>query len=1795
MSFKKIISLFMIMLIIVLPVSFALEITHTPDEDVTDVTMNSALISWLTGLAADATINYGTSAESLDQSDTDSDMTTSHSFTLENLEAETTYYYALTSCASEEDCMTIDTESFDTLANDGQIGVIEIIDVTVVEVTQDTAMINWQTGVVSDSSVLYAESEQELEEEPEEQYNPNEVTNHTSILTELLSGTTYYFKVRSTAGDAVGESSTEEFTTELDEDDFLRLDEMPSVIAGNILYVSGISRPGQLRVYTNDIQSASASSQVTEQGFNVSVVLDSARVENNIIGYNRIRVAAWDNEGASDTEEFPVIVDTTPPTLNVNPLSDATGDQSLNISGMSEVGATIRVLVNGQESATAEINGTYFEVSVPVPSEGESNISVVAYDIAGNDNRQDFSVLIDRTPPTMEFDTDFSETTHMQIYKIKGTTEPGATVTVINIGDYESYESFVDARTGGESQRVSILFDPVGLVMGAERTATANSNGHFEVFVNLMMSIDNEYGENRLFITATDKAGNSYVSPVISVRFEPGCLDWIPGAIASYPFAIYLETWHAGSIEASAFIPLEYAGAGEPSNVNVEIRLDGTKGNNDLVQLGPTRSYFQADRTREDTYGTVYVSVPINIRTTNLNQEQLKEILTNCAPSDVTDAEIGGTGVKVGDVISGQCLDVYLTVDIAYNIGREAASCKNYPLVQFGVEFPLLLTKWLTPEQINDTIHDIIDPLINFTEKAAELSMQASMYTLAGCAAMILYNYASTLFGGGATSASGCAADPMTYWICDRVMCPSIPRSCGEFAKVAQTSKEFGKDEIVSYAAELESVNDNQYLTLIPVTDQSTFLDTYLGDDTDDRLRSDRLLLQNSFLYCQQEALRRGEDVTHMAHISRATRDSSGVTVSTVSSYDCVFTKNNKADRFDSNAADAESYFQDFLPGSCYKDDCPQYDQSKCMFAKGYGWAPSESLYSSAVCGCLPGLYGHFTNYNTILKGARQCLQQALIGEVQGGMCERLLAMFVCDLMIDVLKVTLFHDKGSGGVDLTPRLIDPVKAGQRKSEITTGLRDRYGGVLTEKLGLSTSELANKMCIGGITGDWSIIQESMTKFVKSIEIEPVISLMADSRPQGFDYFTGKMSIGYTATLGIIPGGDMEGVNLYLECDRGYEGGDMCGAQIDRRRIAAVPTRMQRGQIYNKNIFEQIDDSRWWYNKAVLEYKYRIGGEIKSEVMIKPIRKRGTLGFSCDFSLVGGISCQTPVMDEFGIVELLDEIKLSPKPDRYYSGNVVNLLVPMFNDYTRPFYLRVTVEGEGAQTRSIEYMIPAKQYANQMVTYNLPVFTVPSTGGGKTGSGITARLEGDYEDIQGLLFEIRAGQSQQEAAPVEIRVYQTADDAEPLRYSLKPTYRDASDAEKFGFCKLAVADENAPYKVGWGDYSKTGVGSDDDENDVVNRADLEKWIEDNIPTNPVEDPPVQDDFAGYVGNNVLTSVRTGYIPCFILQNKHLIAGKGIRIFAIEVIGDFLQSANVRLLRPNNPPIIDKGIRPSTTTTSSNVGTRSIKIEVYKDTGGNAHDGEGDTPIIYDAAPQEILRGFTIAGQPATGNTRPLVEIVEPAGDYVPTQDGWVPIGMNMLDDKNEIDRIQVGIFQGRVQNSNVDMDGALCAIDIRKKEGSSVFNPHNFEKTTGTKETLGIVDGQNKCALDFTPTEGELNFKNAPFQFFSFKLSGFANNQDMPDTEEYSVAVKAFTGKRTESTLGALTREKSFDVKTFSFDERSDGLAVGDVMVCQGGAPQGASVSSDMPPGCKNFGPPINERLGSPSGEEGDVAE
>ena len=153
---------------------------------VAHITETTAIISWTTDEPATSHVEYGTSDSYGQFSTLTTDLGTSHSVTLEGLEADTLYHFR----ARSGNEATSANDTFTTLDTTPPV----ISGVVISDITTTSAVVSWTTDEDSTSQVEHGTSESYGQASA---LNSDLATSHVISLSDLTAGTSYHFVAKS--------------------------------------------------------------------------------------------------------------------------------------------------------------------------------------------------------------------------------------------------------------------------------------------------------------------------------------------------------------------------------------------------------------------------------------------------------------------------------------------------------------------------------------------------------------------------------------------------------------------------------------------------------------------------------------------------------------------------------------------------------------------------------------------------------------------------------------------------------------------------------------------------------------------------------------------------------------------------------------------------------------------------------------------------------------------------------------------------------------------------------------------------------------------------------------------------------------------------------------------------------------------------------------------------------------------------------------------------------------------------------------------------------------------------------------------------------------------------------------------------------------------------------------------------------------------------------------------------------------------------------------------------------------
>lgn len=170
--------------------------------NVSNITQTTATVTWNTNIATDGVVNYGLTAGYGSSASDPAPPSTGHSVTLTGLSAGTTYHYQVTSSAGGGNSASSNDATLATQAPTP----VAISNVNVVNIGTSSATVTWTANQPTDGTVDYG---------PTAGYGSSASdpappsTSHSVTLSGLSAGTTYHYRVTSSAGGGNSASSND--------------------------------------------------------------------------------------------------------------------------------------------------------------------------------------------------------------------------------------------------------------------------------------------------------------------------------------------------------------------------------------------------------------------------------------------------------------------------------------------------------------------------------------------------------------------------------------------------------------------------------------------------------------------------------------------------------------------------------------------------------------------------------------------------------------------------------------------------------------------------------------------------------------------------------------------------------------------------------------------------------------------------------------------------------------------------------------------------------------------------------------------------------------------------------------------------------------------------------------------------------------------------------------------------------------------------------------------------------------------------------------------------------------------------------------------------------------------------------------------------------------------------------------------------------------------------------------------------------------------------------------------------
>lgn len=271
------------------------------------------------------------------------------------------------------------------------VNALEISNVRAEEITENSAIVKWETDEAADGFVSYGSNKSELTTTGE----ARETKEHSFGLTGLLNSTDYFFKVKSKGIEDNKGGNFYSFKTLVKVLDNTPPEInliLPEVISEDRINIKGETEAGaEVRLKVND-GLAGVKEAVGENFSFIEVKLKANSL-------NKILVEAKDKAGNIGSKELKVLSDTARPKIELKGLPAVVTDSKIKLEGTISENASLEILLNNQSVHKKETELISVEINLV---EGNNTIKAMAVDKAGLQGEAEAKTFLDTKPPAFK-------------------------------------------------------------------------------------------------------------------------------------------------------------------------------------------------------------------------------------------------------------------------------------------------------------------------------------------------------------------------------------------------------------------------------------------------------------------------------------------------------------------------------------------------------------------------------------------------------------------------------------------------------------------------------------------------------------------------------------------------------------------------------------------------------------------------------------------------------------------------------------------------------------------------------------------------------------------------------------------------------------------------------------------------------------------------------------------------------------------------------------------------------------------------------------------------------------------------------------------------------------------------------------------------------------------------------------------------------------------------------------------------------------------------------------------------
>lgn len=948
-------------------------------------------------------------------------------------------------------------------------------------------------------------------------------------------------------------------------------------------------------------------------------------------GIHNITIRSEDKNFNRVYTHYIVNYDNIPPRLSFN-LPSSTNQVKITVPATIDEDATIDIFLNDEHTGTLDVKEGSFNLTVPVTTlsliEGDNIVVINATDLVGNSITITKNVEVDTIPPTLAINSvgekefnlfkDFDELNrgtqpvegiqnvkvYYQIVTIKGvTSEPNVNIEITNLRNTTNYYF---NKTSGLYEDPQLGF----IIQTGFRGDVADIFFDYEDTItsdengNFEKDILLMPQENIITFLMTDKAGNTNI--------QPGNNNNIRDFVSIY-FDPGSQFWSPG---ITTTLP-NWLPAGD--------MIQGPMPGGIIFRIVPTA----IDPSR---VGNIRATASLDGGKFNNNMIRLMGQPT--ATLDKFTGEVVGYQKISINTFSGKIEDIpkaitfVMTVNLRYNYdGRLRSEYVNIK-DSFIVEDPFDTAKLLNPSRTKSIISGI-DNSLEWIDRGIDITKKISFFTAGVCTALWAWEYIKIAFKMGEPNYE------RLYTVCDRVACPYVPPNCAN---------------LIPSGDGLEASSRDGSKVLFIWRDKAR-----LGMSS----KTNTCRCSGEREYCVEKLRER----TLYA----------GASEITPLGWECTDIDN--AEEYYINLKENSPYRDEFF--GCYSSKDPNYDHTKCLPNIGKkkdnpskyftDVEPYDDILISTACGCFTGMYNNLEQISKILNTMKQCLSEAQEGHTSIGFCEKMLALYSCDLVFWGIKKFLPSEGGVSDRKILREKADSPLIWERIDALNKHMSKRYEGSFSSRYGFAQSQqrIVHKACQGAITQDWSGLRNELTTLIETTPKKPqYLPLIAESRVFTFNPYTGLLTVRYLITPSIFAGNQAIHYRVKLICDKNGANGEYCN------RYAVYP-RLIGGTIppestFTENIVINDDQAEHWYNKVELELNYVFKNQPVNVTLTSTIWHRGGMIKECHLvtnPLKPSIGCSSFDPTFLSSLEFKGAL-FSPSgktTTSFYEGNDVNVMI------------------------------------------------------------------------------------------------------------------------------------------------------------------------------------------------------------------------------------------------------------------------------------------------------------------------------------------------------------------------------------------------------------------------------------------------------------------------------------------------------------------------------------------------------